>query len=76
MFTIVNIVDIYGRVDTCNFFLFFEIMNFIRNNACFQVRQSFFLDMDLDYTKKEAKEIIRLLYQQFYSGSNTKATEM
>ena len=32
--------------------------------------------MDLDYKKKEAKEIIRLLYRQFYSGSDRNASEM
>ena len=41
-----------------------------------KVRQSFFLDMNLDDKKPEAKEIIRLLYRQFYSGSDSNASEM
>ena len=36
-----------------------------------KVRQSFFLDMNLDDKEPEAKEIIRLLYRQFYSGSDS-----
>ena len=40
-----------------------------------KVRQSFFLDMNLTEQDPEAKEIIKLLYQQFYSGSDHNATD-
>ena len=44
-------------------------------SAHIQVRQSFFRDMDLNDTEKDSKEIIRLLYRQFYSGSDRNASE-
>ena len=39
-----------------------------------QVRESFFLDMKLESTKPESKQIIDLLYKQFYSGSQNATT--
>ena len=40
-----------------------------------QVRESFFLDMKLDSKEPRSKEIIDLLYKQFYSGSLKPTTE-
>ena len=40
-----------------------------------QVRESFFLDMKLDSKEPLSKEIIDLLYKQFYSGSLNATTE-
>ena len=41
-----------------------------------QVRESFFLDMELDSSHPQGSEIIELLYKQFYSGSKKKTTEI
>lgn len=40
-----------------------------------QVRESFFLDMELDSSHPIGSEIIDLLYKQFYSGSGKDTTE-
>ena len=39
-----------------------------------QVRESFFLDMELNSIEDETKKIIDLLYKQFYSGSKEPTT--